>query len=94
LFAFFAFNALLASLVAVLNPTAPGIPTCTNASVILPAAFLSAISSNGFISSKNCSTCAALFVSKPKSISSAPRDTIPSGTFIRPDTIPASPASY
>ena len=93
MFAFFAFNALSANLVAVLNPIAPGIPTCTNASVILPAAFSDAISSNGFILSKNCSTCAALLVSKPRSISSAPRDITPSGTYIRPDAIPARPAS-
>ncbi len=39
--------------------------------------------------SKNCSTFAAEFVSKPKSIKSAANDITPSGTFIAPDIIPA-----
>ena len=33
---------------------------------------------------KNCSTDAAVFVSAPKSINSAPRDTTPSPTLMRP----------
>ena len=39
--------------------------------------------------SKNCSTFAAEFVSKPKSIKSAANYITPSGTFIAPDIIPA-----
>ena len=60
----------------------------TRSSVILPAAVASAFSSKGFILSKNCSTFAALFVSAPRSISSAPKDTKPSGIFIRPYAMP------
>jgi hypothetical protein len=89
---FFAFNALVASLVASFAPAAPGIPICTNASVSLPTALCSAISSNGLILSKNCSTDAAVFVPAPKSINSAPSDTTPSGTLIKPDAIPATKA--
>ena len=54
----------------------------------------SATSSKGFILSKNCSTLATVSVSAPRSINSAPNDTIPSGTLIRPDTKPAPSAVY
>ena len=40
--------------------------------------------------SKNISTCAAVFVSKPKSINSAPNEKAPSTTLIPPDAIPVS----
>jgi hypothetical protein len=40
------------------------------------------------MSSKNCSTDAAVLVPTPKSINSAPKETTPSGTLIRPDAIP------
>jgi hypothetical protein len=43
--------------------------------------------------SKNCSTDAAVFVPKPKSKSSAPKDTKPSGTFNTPDNTPDIAAS-
>ena len=45
------------------------------------------------MSSKNLSTDATVSVSAPKSISSAPNDTIPSGTFIKPDIKPAPNAA-
>ena len=57
-------------------------------------ALSSATSSKGFNLSKNCSTSAALSVSIPRSISSAASDTIPSGTLITPDAIPAAAALY
>jgi hypothetical protein len=63
-------------------PAVAGTPTESKASVILPIAFCSAISSNGFILSKNLSTSEAYLVPKPRSKSSAPKDTKPSGTFI------------
>jgi len=44
--------------------------------------------------SKNSSTSAARFESAPRSISSAPNDTIPSGILIAPDTKPAPKALY
>ena len=90
--AFLAFKAFVAILRATLKPIAPGTPICTNASTNLPAAFSCAISSNGFILSKNTSTSAARFVSAPKSINSAPNETTPSGTLIIPDTNPAAAA--
>ena len=89
-----AFNTFFANLLPCLNPIVLGIPIDTNASVILPAPFFSAISSNGFNVSKNCSTFAAVFESAPRSISSAAKETIPSGTLIIPDAIPAAPAVY
>ena len=73
---------------------APGTPTCTSVSVSLPIALSSAISSNGFSLSKNSSTLAAVFVSAPRSISSAARETTPSGIFNRPDAIPEAAAVY
>ena len=92
--AFLAFNALVASLLAIFAPAAAGTPIDTNASTILPAARCSAISSNGFIVSNTCSTFAAAFsVNSNASISSAPRDTKPSGIFNTPDATPASAAS-
>ena len=92
--AFLAFNALVASLLAIFAPAAAGTPIDTNASVILPAARCSAISSNGFIVSNTCSTFAAAFsVNSNASISSAPRDTKPSGIFKTPEATPASAAS-
>ena len=90
--AFFALIALFDKFKAILAPAVPKDTTCVNASVILPAAFCSATSSNGLILSKNCSTSTAVFVSKPRSTSSAPRDTIPSGIFISPDSTPFTPA--
>ena len=51
--AFFACIALVARVVASLAPAAPGIPIWTNASVSLPTALSSAISSKGFNLSKN-----------------------------------------
>jgi hypothetical protein len=83
---------LVASLVASFAPATPGTPICTKASVNLPIALCSATSSNGFILSKNCSTDAAVSVPAPKSINSAPKDTTPSGTFIKPDANPATKA--
>jgi len=80
-------------LVAVLKPTVPGIATCVIASVNLPIALSSATSSKGLIVSKNFSTSTTVFVSKPKSINSAAKETTPSGTFIKPDAIPATPAT-
>ena len=77
---------------AALKPAVPGTPICVNISANLPIVLSSAISSNGFILSKNCSTDAAVLVPAPKSISSAPKDTTPSGTFIKPDAIPATKA--
>ena len=77
-----------------LAPAPAGTPIETNASNILPAAFCSATSSKGFILSKKSSTLAAELTVKPvTSISSAPKDTKPSGIFKTPDNIPASPAS-
>jgi len=35
-----------------------------------------------------------VFVSKPKSTSSAPSENIPSGTLIKPDAIPDKPEVY
>ena len=58
------------------------------ASVNLPMALSLAISSKGFNLSKNFSTSAAVFVSKPKSINSAPNDITPSGILITPDATP------
>ena len=46
------------------------------------------------MSSKNLSTDATVSVSAPKSISSAPNDTIPSGTLIKPYIKPAPNALY
>ena len=90
--ALFALNAFVANVVASFAPAPAGIPICINASDILPAALCSAISSNGFILSKNVSTCAAVFVSAPRSMSSAPRDTTPSTVLITPDPKPATNA--
>ena len=56
-------------------------------------ALSSATSSNGFILSKNSSTLAAVSVSAPRSNSSAARENTPSGTLIKPDSIPAAPAT-
>ena len=89
---FLAFNAFVANLVASLAPIPAGKPICVITSVSLPNALCSATSSNGFILSKNFSTSTAYSVPKPKSISSAPNDTIPSGTLIKPDAMPATPA--
>ena len=77
-----------------MKPALPGTPICTNTSANFPTVLSSATSSKGFILSKNCSTLATVFVSAPKSINSAPNDTIPSGTFIAPDTRPAPRALY
>ena len=63
--AFFAFNALSASLVAALKPIPPGIPICVNTSTSLPATLSCAVSSNIFISSKNFSTSPAVLLSAP-----------------------------
>ena len=79
-------------MVASFAPAPPGIPICTKASDNLPIALCSAISSNGLSLSKNASTCAAVFVSAPRSMSSAPRDTTPSTVFIRPEPRPATNA--
>jgi hypothetical protein len=49
-------------------PAPAGTPTEIKASVILPIAFCSAISSNGFILSKNCSTLAAAICSHTRKI--------------------------
>jgi len=87
-------NAFFASLLPNLNPTVLGTPIETRACVSLPAPCFSAISSKGFKVSKNCSTPAAVFVSKPRSMSSAAKENIPSGTFNTPDAIPAAPAVY
>ena len=76
-----------------LKPTAPGIPTCTNASVRRPAALSPAISSKGLSLSKKTSTSDAISVPAPKSINSAPNDTTPSGILINPDAIPAVAAT-
>ena len=78
------------TLVAALKPTPPGIPICVNTSTSLPATLSCAVSSNIFTLSKNCSTSAALFVSAPRSISSAPRDTTPSTVLRIPDAKPAA----
>ena len=87
-----AFNAFVASVVASFAPAPPGIPICINASVILPMALSSAISSKGFNVSKKVSTLAAVFVSAPRSINSAPKDTTPSTVLIAPDANPATKA--
>ena len=50
----------------------------------------SASSSNGFKSSKNFSTDAAVSVPKPRSINSAPKDAKAFGILIRPVATPAS----
>jgi hypothetical protein len=50
---------LVASLYPIFAPAPAGNPTEINASVILPIAFCSAISSNGFNLSNACSTLAA-----------------------------------
>jgi len=77
-----------------LNPIPPGTPIETRASIILPMAFSSATSSKGLSLSKYLSTSAALSVSIPRSISSAARDTMPSGTLRTPDATPAAAALY
>ena len=64
------------------------------ACVNLPIVLSSAVSSNIFILSKNLSTSAAVSESAPRSTSSAPKDTIPSGILITPDTRPAPKALY
>ena len=88
--ALLALTAFDARVVAIFAPAAPGTPICTKASTNLPAAASCAFSSNIFILSKACSTLAAASVVIPvASISSAPKDTIPSGTLIIPDAIPA-----
>ena len=92
--AFFASKYLLYNFVPSLKPAVPGTPICTRACVSLPTPVCSAISSNGLSLSKNISTCAAVFVSKPRSTNSAPSEKAPSTTLIPPDTIPASPDVY
>ena len=92
--AFFAWKYLSANLLPSLKPCAPGTPIDTKASVSLPIPLSAATSSNGLSLSKICSISAAVFVSKPKSISSAPNENTPSGTLIKPDAIPARPAVY
>ena len=91
--AFFARIAFVANVVANLAPAPPGKPICINASVSLPTALCSAISSKGFKLSKNVSTFAAVLVSAPKSISSAPNDTTPSTVLIKPDPTAAENAA-
>jgi len=85
-----AINAPLANPLPTLKATPPGTPILTISSVILPAVVASAISSKGFIFAKNSSTSAALFVSAPRSIRVAPRETKPSGILNRPEPIPAN----
>ena len=92
--AFFASKYLLYNFVPNLKPAPPGTPIWTKACVNLPTPVCSAISSSGFNLSKNISTCAAVFVSKPKSTNSAPNEKAPSTTLIPPDTIPANPEVY
>ena len=97
--AFFACKALLAKLAArkllaaftpsVAPLTATG-PIDASACVNLPIPLDSATSSNGFKSSKNFSTDSAVSVPNPRSISSAPNETTPSGILIRPDATPAA----
>ena len=82
--------ALSANFVAALNPAVPGIPICVNTSVSLPTTLSCAVSSNIFMSSKNCSTPAAVLESAPRSMSSAPRDTTPSTVLRIPDAQPAA----
>ena len=53
----------------------------------------SAVSSKGFISSKNFSTEAAALVPKPRSINSAPKEKAAWGILKIPEPIPAKPAS-
>ena len=65
--AFFALIALLAKLAPLVKAIPPGTPIPIKVSVILPAAVASAFSSKIFISSKNFSTLADVFVSAPKS---------------------------
>ena len=72
--------------------TATG-PIDANACVILPIPLDSATSSKGFKSSKNFSTSSAVSVPNPRSMSSAPNETIPSGILIRPDATPAAAAT-
>ena len=91
LFKRFALRADRASLVASVYPVVDGIPKLTKVSVSLPAVVDSAISSKGLILSKKDSTDAAISVSKPKSINSAPRETNCSGILNRPEPIPARP---
>ena len=90
---FLALSALSNALVASLYPKVPTLATCVIASVIFPIAFSLALSSKGFISSKIFSTSAAVFVSKPKSINSAPNEIKPSGILISPDATPENAAS-
>ena len=96
--ALLAFKALavnfLAALFATLNPTPPGTAIWTMASVNFPINLSSATSSKGFNLSKNSSTSAALSVSIPRSINSAPNETIPSGILIIPDARPAAKDLY
>ena len=92
--AFLASNAFFANLLPNLNPYVLGTPIETSASVNLPAPCFCASSSKGLIVSKNCSTLPAVLVSKPRSINSAARENIPSGTLNKPDAIPAAPAVY
>ena len=87
---FLAFNALLASFNAILEPTAAGVPICINACVILPAALAFAVSSKMFIVSKKDSTSSAAFSVSPRSMSSAPRDTTPSTVLTIPEPTPAA----
>ena len=84
----------LAALFASFAPIPPGTPICIKLSVSLPIALCSATSSNGFSLSKNSSTLAAVSVSAPRSISSAARDTTPSGTFKIPEATPAANDLY
>ena len=86
---FLPWNALLARALPTLSPIVPGIPTLTRTSAIFPAAVASAFSSHSVRSSNHFSTSAALLVSAPRSMSSAPRETIPLGIAIKPDPIPA-----
>ena len=97
--ALFAANALLAKLAARIELAAftPSVapliatgPIDANAWVILPIPLDSATSSKGFKSSKNFSTSSAVSVPSPRSISSAPNETTPSGILIRPDATPAA----
>ena len=89
----FAFNALVASLVAIFAPAAAGIPIWIKACVSLPTALCSAISSKGFNLSKSSSTSIAALSDIPNaSMSSAPRDTTPSTVLIKPEPTPAAAA--
>ena len=97
--AFFAAKARLAKLAArkLLAAFTPSVapliatgPIEAKAWVILPIPLASATSSKGFKVSKNFSTSSAVSVPNPKSRSSAPNETIPSGIFIKPEAIPAA----